>query len=194
MSIRDLNRLDTLPEEEEEDYYYDMHPTKEDLMGESVAQQDLMSHLISLLKELYHIEGWFVSGNLNIYRTADKKEYPLAPDVALFKGVVLSRATRVPLRSWKMVLPERPAPTVVFEICSKETWKDDLKKKPEKYRQMGVKEYYAYDPNMPQYWSDRPNRLRGWHYQAGELIELKLDERGWLWSNELDSWLVPDGE
>jgi Uma2 family endonuclease len=161
-------------------------------MGDTAVHLNLMIYLRDLLKWFYRVEGWYVAGNLNIYLTTNKKEYPLVPDVALFKGVVLSKAKEERLRSWRMTLPERPSPTVVFEICSKDTWKDDLEKKPDKYGQMGVKEYYSYDPNTPLYWRDKSRRLRGWHYQGAEIIELEPDERGWFWSNELDSWLVSD--
>ncbi len=33
----------------------------------------------------------------------------------------------------------------------------------------------------------------GWRYEANRIIELEPDERGWLWSEELESWLVADG-
>lgn len=33
-------------------HYYDLHPTKEDLMGESVAQSTLIHYLISVLTYL----------------------------------------------------------------------------------------------------------------------------------------------
>jgi hypothetical protein len=59
---------------------------------------------------------------------------------------------------------------------------------------MGVKEYFAYDPNDPQYWRDKSRRLRGWRLSGDQLQELKPDERGWLWSEELDSCLGADGE
>jgi hypothetical protein len=62
-----------------------------------------------------------------------------------------------------------------------------------------VREYFAYDPNPQQVWRgpDRRRlegqRLRGWRYGAdGQPEQLALDERGWLWSAELDSWLAPD--
>ena len=175
------------------EYYYDLHSTKEDLMGESVAQSELIDYKVSLLKFLFRRKSCFVASNLNIYQTSDPKEPPLAPDVALFKEVVVSEAEKEQLRSWKMILPNRPAPSVVFEICSKKTWRDDLEKKPLKYGQMGVKEYFVYDPNQPRLWRNGP-RLQGWRYGADKQPQtIEPDERGWLWSEELASWLVEDG-
>ena len=97
-----------------------------------------------------------------------------------------------------MLRDGRPAPSVVFEISSKETWAEDLKLKPEEYRQMGVKEYFAYDPNVPTLWTEKRKktelRLKGWRYEGGEITELSLNADGWLWSEALDSFLGPDTE
>jgi hypothetical protein len=69
-------------EDEEEDYYYDMHPTKEDLMSESIPHLTLIRYLLDVLEQLFLTPGWLAAGNLKIYQTPDKKEYPLALDVA----------------------------------------------------------------------------------------------------------------
>jgi Uma2 family endonuclease len=199
MSTKELAEIvERQPQPEEVEYYYDSHPTKEDLMGESTPQFELVHYLISVLKWLYRKEGWFVTGNINIYhKTRRPSAYPIAPDVAVFKGVVLSPQERRSLRSWKMLLPNRPAPTVVFEISSDETWKNDLVEKPVKYQKRGIQEYFAYDPNDPPVWRKCSGQLRGWRYNpakdAETMEELTPNEQGWLWSNELDSWLVPDG-
>jgi Uma2 family endonuclease len=174
-------------------HYYDQHPTEEDLMGESAAQSKLIFYLLQVLNWLYQAEGWFVISNLNIYRRRDPREYPLAPDVAVFKGVVIPNAAHRTMRSWRMYEPNRPAPQVVFEISSDTTWKDDLENKPAKYAALGVQEYFAYDPNDPPYWPRTQGRLRGWRLHAGTMVEQTTDAQGRLWSDELASWLVPDG-
>jgi Uma2 family endonuclease len=183
---------------DEIDYYYDRHPTEEDLMGESAAQTDLIHYLRDVLTILYLSQTWFIACNLNIYMSGKYKEAPIVPDLAVFKDVVLTRAQRLQLRSWKMWQTGRPAPSVTFEISSDATWLKDLEDKPAQYAKLGVKEYFAYDPNEPQEWRDKTKRLRGWRYQASdtgiEIVELSPNEQGWLWSEELDNWLVPDLE
>jgi Uma2 family endonuclease len=183
---------------DEIDYYYDRHPTEEDLMGESAAQTDLIHYLRDVLTVLYLSQTWFIACNLNIYMTGKYKEAPIVPDLAVFKDVVLIRTQRLQLRSWKMWQTGRPAPSVTFEISSDTTWLKDLEDKPAQYAKLGVTEYFAYDPNEPQEWRDKTKRLRGWRYQASDtgidIIELSPNEQGWLWSDELDSWLVPDVE
>jgi Uma2 family endonuclease len=173
------------------EYYYDTHPTHEDLMGESTFQADLIHYLVDILRWLYRAENWFIATNLNIYQSHDYLEYPLAPDVALFKGI---EKPKNGLRSWKLLLPDRPAPNVVFEICSDGTITDDLEEKPEKYRKLGVREYFAYDPHEPVLRKKYSARLFGWRYNpGGETERLRVDERGWLWSEELESWLAGEG-
>ncbi len=174
-------------------HYFDQHPTEEDLMGESTAQSTLIFYLQQVLTWMARIERWFVVSNLNIYRAKQRYEYPLAPDLAVFKGVdITNRASRA-LRSWRLYQPDRPAPSVVFEISSDSTWEDDLELKPAKYAAMGVQEYFVYDPNDPPYWPINDGRLRGWYRSEGTLVEQTKDEQGRLWSNELQSWLVSDG-
>jgi Uma2 family endonuclease len=193
MTSRHSPTAPPIDDEEAFVHYYDQHPTEEDLMGESAAQSKLIFYLLQVLDWLYRAEGWFVISNLNIYRRRDRQEYPLAPDVAVFKGVVIPNAAHRTLRSWRMYEPHRPAPQVVVEISSDTTWKDDLEDKPAKYAALGVQEYYAYDPNDPPYWPRTQGRLRGWRLQAGTMVEQTIDAQGRLWSDELASWLVPDG-
>jgi Uma2 family endonuclease len=174
-------------------HYYDQHPTREDLIGESAAQSQLIGYLINVLRWLYRADDWFVVSNLNIYRSRKYREYPLAPDVAVFKGVVVTNPAARTLRSWRLYEKDRSPPQVVFEIASAETWKEDLNDKPLQYAKLGILEYYAYDPNEPPYWKNAAQRVRGWRIVDGKVQEQTLDPRGWLWSAELDSWLVPDG-
>jgi Uma2 family endonuclease len=179
--------------------YYDWHPTKEDLMGESVPQSKLIDYLQGVLTWLYRQKACFIVANLNIYQdAANPMEYPLAPDLAFFRDMQPSAAELASVRSWKVYEPNRPIPTVVFEISSKDTWEDDLAKKPTAYGRMGVREYFAYDPSHPPYWRVSRKwpgiRLLGWRYNsAGEIEEIKPNDKGWLYSNELQHWLGSDG-
>ncbi len=117
-------------------------------------------------------------------------EYPIAPDVAVIKGEV--QRTR---RSWT-VGKTGSAPHVVFEIASNETWRNDLLKKPQKYYSMGVEEYYLYDPETPQHLKYKGRRLVGWKRNRDKKMmeEMQPDEQGRLWSEQLQSFLIPDDE
>jgi Uma2 family endonuclease len=164
----------------------------EEDMPESQPQINLSDYLRAILKHLYRIEKWFNTGNLAIYPPTHNYPFTyMAPDVALFKGIVLSDAEQADLTSWRMSEPNRPAPTVVFEISSKETWPLDLNPKPSHYQLLGVQEYFAYDPQR--YWQGATTQLRGWRYIDNNIQELQPDTQGRLWSSELNSYLAPDG-
>jgi Uma2 family endonuclease len=170
-------------------YYYDSHPTEEDLMGETPSHAALVHYLMDVLAWLFHDRLCAIYENFNFYQTRDKYEKPLAPDLAVIKGIA-----HRPVRSWRVGV-HGPAPQVVLEIASEETWKRDLLEKPDKYAVMGVQEYFAYDPNEPPIRRSEPFRLFGW--QVGKdtgLMQKMLPGRGGrLWSRHLDSLLVPDG-
>ncbi|MGH2494787.1 MAG: Uma2 family endonuclease [Ktedonobacteraceae bacterium] len=176
--------------EDEVEYYYDSHSTQEDLMGETAFHHALVHYLIEVLTWLFHGQRYAIYGNLNMYQTADVMEYPMAPDVAVIQGVVYQPT----MRSWR-VGKSGPAPQVVFEIASEETWKKDLREKPAKYARMGVQEYFAYDPHEFPLPASRNRRLFGWQLDQNSqtMQEMRPAPDGSLWSPSLENWLVPDG-
>jgi Uma2 family endonuclease len=176
--------------EDEVKYYYDSHPTEEDLMGETAFHRALVHYLIDVLTWFFHGQLCAIYGNLNMYQTTKYREYPVAPDVAVIKGVAYNEFTR----SWR-VGKSGPAPQVVFEIASDETWTKDLENKPAKYASMGVQEYFAYDPHNVPLTASKGRRLFGWRLDQDSHImrEIPPGSNGSLWSQHLQSWLVPDG-
>jgi len=173
----------------EVEYYYDSHPTEEDLMGETSIHAELVRYLMLVLTWLFHGQRCAIYENLNFYQTPDPHEHPLAPDIAVIKGVEYQH-----LRSWKVGRTE-PAPHVVFEIASDETWRKDVEEKPLLYAQMGVDEYFFYDPDGAPKGRRTRRKLIGWQLNqaAGQMQEMPTDQQGHLWSQQLESWLVPDG-
>ena len=172
-------------------YYYDSHPTEEDLMGESSQHHAVIVYLEEVLRWLFHTQICAVYVNLNFFVTDDEYEYPIAPDVAVIKGVPFHHEI-----SWRIGLTG-PAPQVVFELASDKTWKRDLEEKPNEYAHIGVQEYYAFDPYEPPLPLSRRKgrRLFGWHCdaQTGLMRQVAPQHDGSLWSPQLNSWLKPDG-
>src|SRR5205085_8242071 len=124
-------------------YHYDFYPTEEDLMGEAPPHAKLVHYLMEVLAWLLRGQVCSLHENYNFYRTENEYERPLVPDIAVIKGVAEQSS-----RSWRVGV-HGPAPHVVFEIASEETWKRDLQEKPDEYAVLGVQEYYAYDPCEP---------------------------------------------
>lgn len=169
-------------------YYYDTHSTKEDVMGESSSHSELLDYLNQVLRWLFWGKVCAIYKDLNFYRTSRYKETPLVPDLAVIKGVKSRKTT-----SWTVGI-HGPAPHVVFEIASKETWKKDLEKKPHKYARMGVQEYFLYDPHEPPLSQETAQRLWGWQLHHHEMHEMLFDQKRRLWSSQLESYLVADGD
>src|SRR2546425_5562822 len=174
--------------EHEVAYYYDFHPTEEDLMGETSVHATLVHYLIEVLTWLLHGQVCAVYENLNFYQTSNPKEYPLAPDIAIIKGIDFQH-----VRSWR-IGKTGPAPQVVFEIASEETWKKDLEEKPSKYAHMGAQEYFAYDPHESPLPRSGNRRLFGWRLDPDRqtMKEMPIGPNASLWSPSLESFLVPE--
>ncbi len=118
-------------------------------------------------------------------------EYPRTPDILVFKGVALTLAQQRKIRSWRILPPEKPAPSVVFEVISDNSPARDLVDNPVDYAGTGIREYFCYDPRMIR--KKGGDRLHGLHYSGSDAEAIEPDAKGRLWSQELESWLVPNG-
>jgi Uma2 family endonuclease len=83
----------------------------------------------------------YVSGNLFIYYEEGKPKAVIAPDVFVVLGVD-NRNRRI----YKLWEEGNKAPDFVLEITSKKTKKEDCEIKPNIYANLGVREYFQYDP------------------------------------------------
>lgn len=172
---------------------------EEDEMGDSGPQDWLVRYLVSVLEQLYRYEQWMITVNRHHYHPAIRNsKHLIIPDIAVFKDIPISPPEQFQLKSWRISPPQRPAPPLIFEISSSDTWQWDIgteaKHKPATYGRIGVQEFFAFDPNEPAVWRNTNGlRLLGWRYQAGEPIAIQRNERGWLWSEVLDSWLGEEG-
>lgn len=160
-------------------------------MGETTLHHLLIQYLEEVLRWLFHHQTCSIQANLNFYTTDDEGEYPIVPDVAVIKGVPFTDEI-----SWRIGVTG-PVPQVVFEVASEKTWKRDLDEKPREYAQIGVQEYYAFDPFVqPLPLSQRRGRrLFGWHLDAdtGRMRHAPAHLDGSLWSPQLMSKLRPEG-
>jgi Uma2 family endonuclease len=157
-------------------------------MGEVALHARLIRYLIDVLICLFQGQVCAIHENLNFYYTRHRRQYPVAPDIAVLKGVPYQDVT-----SWR-IGSSGPAPQVVFEIASDETWHKDLSKKPAIYGYIGVQEYFAYDPHNLPLSEKRGRRLFGWRLNQStqRMRLLPLGPGGQLWSEQLQSFLVPE--
>jgi len=111
-------------------------------MAETDTHRDQMADaLIYPLKEWLRVrKDVYISGNLNLYYEEDNPKAVVAPDVFVVFDVP-NRQRRI-YRLWE----EGKAPEVVFEITSTSTRLEDLRDKRYLYEELGVKEYFLFDP------------------------------------------------
>jgi Uma2 family endonuclease len=153
-------------------------------MGESDLHRDWMVRIIELLKQRYRGQRVYVSGDLLVYYEEGNSKRVIVPDAFVVKDSDPSRR-----RIYKLWEEGRP-PDVVFETTSKSTKREDQVKKPKLYEQMGVKEYFLYDPNGEYL---KPP-LQGYRLEAEGYVQLEADASGALESKELGVVLRLDGD
>jgi Uma2 family endonuclease len=161
---------------------------EEESMPESIVHAELVWYLVAVLRWLFRDSLCAICENFAFFPPLEQPGPPVAPDIAVIKGVALR-----PLTSWRVQITG-PAPHVVFEILSAETWKKDLEEKPDLYARLGVQEYFAYDPTPSPLAQATTQRLFGWRLDplSGRMAPLVPNANGSLWSEELASFLVPD--
>lgn len=128
-------------------------------MAETDFQRDPLTYCVESLKTYFaDTPQTYVSGNLLVYYEKGNPKKSFAPDVFVVLGV--SNYQRRIYKIWE----EGKAPDVVIEILSKQTWKQDTGEKKRLYSQLGIKEYFLYDPlgtyldrPLAGYWLDKDN-------------------------------------
>jgi Uma2 family endonuclease len=169
-------------EQDEEDFYpwSDGKP-----MAESDVHREEMVYLIAALKSWYReVPDVYVAGNLFVYYARGDRKAVVAPDVFVVKGV--------PKREHKSFLlwKEGRGPCFVIEVTSESTRREDVEKKPNRYRQLGVEEYFLHDPlgdylNPP---------LQGYRLQDGRYLRMEPESDGTLVSRTTGLRLRREGE
>ena len=150
-------------------------------MAESDIHRDEMVRLIYTLQDAFADRAdVYVSGNMLLYYEEGNPRASVAPDVMVFKGVAKHR--RRIYKLWE----ERMPPSMVIEVTSPMTRREDRAKKWALYARLGVAEYYLYDP-LNEYL--RPP-LQGYRLDEGEFRAIAPDVDGGLLSAELDMELI----
>ena len=124
-----------------------------------------------------------VFGDLMLYYNQGNPKKFISPDI-----MVCFDLEKAPTKVYKL-WEEKVVPSVVIEVASESTWKDDLYRKYDLYEQLGVKEYYIYDVER----SHMPQPLFAFYLRNGkfETVQIK-DSRGF--SESLNLELVDTGE
>lgn len=132
-------------------------------MAESDLHRDIMFYIIYLLQRFFAGQRVYVSGNLLLYYEEGNPRKSVAPDCFVVWNVDPHRRNIYKL--WE----EGQGPKVVFEVTSKSTRREDYGSKMRLYAELGVEEYYLYDPTAE--YLDPP--LAGFQLVGGGYVPMK---------------------
>jgi Uma2 family endonuclease len=138
--------------------------------GEPMAESDSARAYLTYCVEALDIyfqsrPGVYVSGNLFIYYRQGDPSAVVAPDVFVAFGV--SKRQR---RSYQLWREGNKVPAFMLEITSASTKSQDQVDKPRLYAQLGVQEYFQYDPSADYL---KP-QLKGYTLVSGEYQPISL--------------------
>lgn len=144
--------------------YYDPEPVSESdihRMAAAYLDQSLRRHFRSQ-------PDVYVSANMFVYyQKGDREERVVSPDVFVCFGA--SKKLRKRYLTWR----EGTAPQVVFKITSDSSRLSDQGDKRAKYTEMGVEEYYLFDP----FGEWIPGKFRAYRREGDELVPVVAGQR-----------------
>ncbi len=153
-------------------------------MAETDVHIQLMADLRFELKEFFRDQpDVYVGTDLLLYYVEGDPTKRVAPDVFVVRGV-----EKGPRRIYKLWEEGRP-PDVAIELSSRQTWREDLQEKWRLYEQLGVREYFIFDPEYD--YLDDP--LVGYRLEGGRYVALEIEQHRVL-SEALGLELVDTGE
>lgn len=139
--------------------------------GKPMAETDIHRRLLTTL--VFTLETHFqnqpdvyASGNLLVYYVEGNPAKCFAPDVFVVRGV--PKGERQIYKLWE----EGVAPQIIIELTSRKTWKEDLQTKWRLYEELGVQEYFIFDPEYD--YLDDP--LVGYKLENGKYVELEIKD------------------
>ena len=153
-------------------------------MAETTHHQNVMIDLILGLRGHYAaVPDVWVGGNLFLFHEKGNPAAVLAPDVLLARGV--EKWARPNYLLWDEV-----PPSLVIEVTSRSTRREDQKKKRGIYERIGVEEYALFDPYREYL---RPP-LQGLRLKDGLYQPIPLEPDGGLVLQTVGVKLLPEGD
>lgn len=153
-------------------------------MAETDAHMDLIVDLKFALRNFFHKKkDVYVSGCLMMYYVEGDPTKSVSPDVFVVKGV--PKGQRRTYKIWQ----EGEAPLIVIEVSSRKTKREDFTSKMELYAELGVKEYYIFNPDYPK----RRKPFNAYRLAGNQYVEV-LVTGGRVKSEVLGLELVDTGE
>jgi len=144
-------------------------------MGETDLHRKWMIRISDLLSYHYREQRVYVGCNVLVYYEEGDTSRYIVPDD--FVATDTDPSDRRVFKTWE----EGKSPDVAFEVTSKSTRRHDTSFKPHIYAEMGVKEYFLYDPTSEYLLPP----LRGFRLVGESYVEIEPGESGSLECREL---------
>jgi Uma2 family endonuclease len=152
-------------------------------MAETFEHQQVMIDLIEGLRQRYAgVPGAWVAGNFFLCYERGNPRAHVAPDVMVAKG--LDQRYRPNYLLWE----EKP-PSLIVEVTSRSTRREDLGKKKSLYERFGTEEYVLFDP-LDEYLKPR---LQGYRLDRGRFQPIPLEADGSLRTRTTGLTFRPEG-
>ena len=162
-------------------------------MAENDHQFEAITYAASALKIWFRDASTvYVAGDMLIYYKRGDNRVRVAPDVFVVPGAKGSH----PRQSWR-VWAEGAVPQFVLEVASESTWERDAGEKRRIYAEMGVWEYWRFDPENGKHFREV---LIGERLVDGEYVRMEVRRgadgtlRGRSDFLGLDLCVRPDGQ
>jgi Uma2 family endonuclease len=154
-------------------------------MGETDQHITEILELISILRERYrNAADVYVGGDMLLYYVEGDPGRRVCPDVFVTFGI----PKEPPRRSYFLWREGRP-PSLIIEVTSKSSRREDLEKK-ELYARLGVEEYFLHDP-LGEYLKPL---LQGFRLEDGKYVPIPSAVDGSLMSRLTGLTLRREGE
>ena len=131
------------------DFNPDVSVEKPDAMEQHLEQWEVLGLLIARFTDFNQRPDVFVDFDSNICYDRSKLNVRISPDIYIVFGVD-ARA----IRPRKLYLPWEAGkpPDWALEVASESTWREDIDRKPSIYAQIGIPEYWRFDPSGGDYY------------------------------------------
>ena len=153
-------------------------------MGETDLHRAAMVRHIELLSHHYQGQRVYVTGDLLVYYEEGNPKRFVVPDAFVAKGIAPG-----PRRTY-LIWAEGKAPDLVIETTSRKTKRKDTLIKPALYAQLGIPEYFLFDPEGDYL----DERLQGYRLESGRYVPMQPGAEGRLISRELNLRLCVEND
>ena len=159
------------------------HPESDSATVESLTHDDIRAYAIRALRIRYAAHpGFFAGGDLGLLFERGNPAAVMAPDLLVSFGA--GGHARSSYKLW-----QEPVPDLVMELLSPKTWRRDVEAKPGLYEELGVHEFWLFDPI-----GKLPQPVNGWRLDAGVYAPMPGLPDGGYRSTVLNLDLVADGD